>query len=137
MGAVITPERLRRFFDKEPAAAFVIEGVRDTGDCWWVGSFGLLKKQPLYRFYSHGELSPDSRLRLEPFTAEQVGFDGIAVVFHQFTRSQFQDTPNEEFAGWVPTAMRERAQAWVDEANDRIQAHLRVRAYDRAHRKDP
>lgn len=124
MGALVTPERLRDFFEREPAAAFVIEGIVETEDCWYLGQVGIHKQQPLFRFAYFGQLSPSSRFRTVEMTADEVGFDGIALVFHQFDRSQYKDAPSEELAGWVPVTMAERAQEWVDEGNRRINAHL-------------
>ena len=71
------------------------------------------KHQPLFRYAYFIGLSPESHFRLHPFTEEEVGFDGIAIVFHQFTSSRFSDKPSEELAGWVPPSMAERAEAWV------------------------
>jgi hypothetical protein len=124
MGVVVTPERLKDFFEREPAAAFVIEGIVETEDTWYVGQVGIHKLQPLYRFAYFGQLSPSSSLHTVPFEQDEVGFAGIAIVFHQFDSSKYSDVPSEEFAGWVPVAMRERAEAWVKEGNERIREHL-------------
>ncbi|TNE88448.1 MAG: hypothetical protein EP330_13805 [Deltaproteobacteria bacterium] len=121
---IIDTSKLAAFFAEEPAAAFVIEGIRETEDSRYLGQVGLHKRDPVFRFAYWMGLCPDTHFRLEPFSAEEVGFDGIAVVLHQFTASKYQDSPEELLAGWVPSGMAERAGEWVEQFNADIRRRL-------------
>ena len=123
LGPITTPD-LRSFFAREPAAAFVIEGLVHSADAAYLGQVAIHDRDAAFRMGWWGTLSPTSQFRLLPFTADEVGFDGVAVLFRQFESSKYKDHPVDYLAGWVPVEMLARAQAWVDDMNARIAARL-------------
>ena len=104
------------------ADLYKITQPTETGDCGSLGGFGIHALQPLDRMSFAGQLSPESHLHTLPFSSKDIGFDGIAIVFHPFTRSKYQASPSRYIVGW--TTRLDNATRWVSDGNRRIQAHL-------------
>lgn len=128
MAGPIDLSKLTRFFTKEPAAAFLIEGTAETGDSHYLGQIGIHKRNDTFRMGYFFKLSESSRFWMLPMSDEDVGFDGLAILFRQFDSSRFQEEPQDYLAGWVPLAMAPRAEEWVETFNGYVQEHLARRS---------
>ena len=112
--AEITTKAVADFFGREPAKAFGIEGIVDSGDALYLGQVALDKLEPRSRYGYWFQLSDTARFRTLEFSHDEVGEDGLAIIFRQFDSSQYQDAPEEHFAGWVPRDKTAEAERWLE-----------------------
>lgn len=121
MSVLITADFLRRFLAGEPAAFYLLDGITETDDHWYLGQSGIAKLRPSWRFGYGGTLSDSGRFYLIPLTAEDTGLEpGFACVFRQFDRSKYSETPAEYFAGWVRSSELPALEGWIAEMNQHL-----------------
>jgi hypothetical protein len=127
----LTEEVLRQFFADPASRALHIERLTETEDSRYLGAIGLSRRQPLFHsilgFNFSGVLSDSARFYLVPTRAEVEGKDAVVVVFRQFDRSRYQDSPEDLVAGWGTAEEAPLLEAHVDFMNGEVQRLLEIK----------
>src|SRR4051812_39041214 len=128
---MMTSEELSRFFQQGPVNSLRIEGIKLTEDSRYLGAIGLSLRHPLFNsilgFNFSGVLSDSARFLVVPVSAAVEGKDGLVAVFRQFDASQYQSTPEELLAGWVPPDDAARLEGWVADMNQQLKGLLQLK----------
>ena len=124
----ITSQDLREFLQKEPADFYLLQGIEETDDAWYLGQLGVSKIHPSWRFGYWGALSDSARCYIIPLSTEDTGSsEGFAGIFRQFDQSKYSSDPSEMFAGWVRAQDEASLVAWVAEMNQHLVDMLAVK----------
>ncbi len=125
---LVTPATIAEIFGSGIAESLRLTGIVEDEDARYLGAVGLMKRQPVFRgilgFPWNGILSDDSRFLVRPMVKSSEGRDGVALIFRQFDSSKYQASPEELFAGWVPSEQAAQLDAWVADMNQQLAALL-------------
>ena len=124
----ITAQDLREFLSEEPVSFYLLQGIEETDDAWYLGQLGVSKVHPSWRFGYWGALSDSARCHVIPLSAKDTGLgDGHAAIFRQFDQSKFSPEPSEMFAGWVRSVDEAKLAEWTGEMNQHLVDMLAVK----------
>jgi len=123
----ITKVELKRFFEEEPMEVFLLDGVVDAVDAWYLGQFGIQKGSPRYNYGFVCLLADTAQLYTVDLDPDETGTEGTAVIFREWDSSPRSTQPSEMFVGWVRPERRGELEQWLSEMRSHLAAALEPR----------